>query len=98
MLLATGAAKDFHAASYVIDAGIVAALHVDKLPPAVADAHASAGCFAAPGRFLLSMGQVAGMALGLLTALATRITIGSVLASGWQRIRHGNTSGCWYFR
>lgn len=54
----------------VLFAGVSAALHLGKLPPAVSALQASLGIGLVEAGFLLSLVQVAGMALGLLAGLA----------------------------
>jgi len=53
------------AALVVIAAGVAAALHVGKLPPAIAALQAALGLTLVQAGFLLSLVQLAGMALGL---------------------------------
>jgi len=60
------------AARYVIAAGVVAALHVGKLPPALPVLERVLGISLVQAGFLLSLVQVAGMSLGLLTGLAVQ--------------------------
>ncbi len=58
------------AALAVVVAGVSAALHLGKLPPAVPALQASLGIGLVEAGFLLSLVQVAGMTLGLLAGLA----------------------------
>ncbi len=58
------------AAIAVIAAGVSAALHLGKLPPAVPALQASLGISLVEAGFLLSLVQAAGMTLGLLIGLA----------------------------
>ena len=58
------------AAALVILAGISAALHVGKLPPAIPVLRDALGVTLMEAGFLLSLVQLAGMTLGLLTGLA----------------------------
>jgi predicted MFS family arabinose efflux permease len=60
------------AAWYVIAAGVVAALHVGKLPPALPVLGQVLGVSLLQAGFLLSLVQLAGMALGLVTGLAVQ--------------------------
>ena len=60
------------AARYVIAAGVVAALHVGKLPPALPVLKEVLGISLVQAGFLLSLVQLAGMSLGLLTGLAVQ--------------------------
>lgn len=60
------------AAPYVIAAGVVAALHVGKLPPALPVLERMLGISLFQASFLLSLVQLAGMTLGLLTGLAVQ--------------------------
>ncbi len=60
------------AARYVIAAGVVAALHVGKLPPALPVLRETLGISLVQAGFLLSLVQLAGMSLGLLTGLAAQ--------------------------
>lgn len=64
--------KNLRAARYVIAAGVVAALHVGKLPPALPVLHDVLGISLLQSGFLLSMVQLAGMTLGLVTGLAVQ--------------------------
>lgn len=57
------------AALAVVGAGVAAALHLGKLPPAVPALQASLGIGLVEAGFLLSLVQVAGMTLGLLVGL-----------------------------
>ncbi|MBT2325355.1 MFS transporter [Variovorax paradoxus] len=54
----------------VVVAGVAAALHLGKLPPAVPALQASLGIGLVEAGFLLSLVQVAGMTLGLVVGLA----------------------------
>lgn len=60
------------AARCVIAAGVVAALHVGKLPPALPVLQQVLGISLLQAGFLLSLVQLAGMTLGLLTGLAVQ--------------------------
>jgi len=65
-------AHPLRAARYVIVAGVVAALHVGKLPPALPVLRDVLGISLLQAGFLLSLVQLAGMTLGLLTGLAAQ--------------------------
>lgn len=62
-------ALDSRAAWLVIVAGVVAALHVGKLPPGIPILRAELGLSLVQAGFLLSVMQVAGMLLGALAGL-----------------------------
>lgn len=66
------AAQNLRAARYVIAAGVVAALHVGKLPPALPVLKEVLDVSLLQAGFLLSLVQLAGMTLGLLTGLAAQ--------------------------
>ncbi|MEC5213793.1 MFS family permease [Polaromonas sp. CG_9.5] len=77
------AAQNLRAARYVIAAGVVAALHVGKLPPALPVLKEVLGISLLQAGFLLSLVQLAGMALGLFTGLAAqRIGLKRSMAAG----------------
>lgn len=59
----------------IVLAGVCAALHVGKLPPALPQLQASLGLGLVEAGFFLSMIQLAGMSLGLLVGLASE-TVG----------------------
>jgi MFS family permease len=61
------------AALAVVMAGVAAALHLGKLPPAVPALQASLGISLVEAGFLLSLVQLAGMTLGLLVGLAADV-------------------------
>ena len=65
-------ADKLRAAPCVIAAGVVAALHVGKLPPALPVLEQMLGISLLQASFLLSLVQLAGMTLGLLTGLAVQ--------------------------
>ncbi len=65
-------AQKLRAARYVMAAGVVAALHVGKLPPALPVLKEVLGISLLQAGFLLSLVQFAGMTLGLLTGLAAQ--------------------------
>ena len=65
-------AQKLRAAPYVIAAGVVAALHVGKLPPALPVLERMLGISLFQASFLLSLVQLAGMTLGLLTGVAVQ--------------------------
>ncbi len=64
--------QNMRAARYVVVAGVVAALHVGKLPPALPVLKDLLGITLLQAGFLLSLVQLAGMTLGLVTGLATQ--------------------------
>ncbi|WP_411883793.1 CynX/NimT family MFS transporter [Polaromonas sp. YR568] len=71
------------AAWYVIAAGVVAALQVGKLPPALPVLGQVLGVSLLQAGFLLSLVQLAGMALGLVTGLAVqRVGLKRSMVSG----------------
>ncbi len=59
-----------HPQALVILAGVTAALHVGKLPPAIPVLREALGVSLVQAGFLLSLVQLAGMSLGLLVGLA----------------------------
>jgi MFS family permease len=61
--------KTIHPASLVIAAGVVAALHVGKLPPALPALQQVLGVSLVQAGFLLALFQLAGMTLGLPAGL-----------------------------
>ena len=61
-----------YAAYFVITAGVGAALHIGKLPPALPVLERVLGISLLQAGFLLSLVQLAGMSLGLLTGLAVQ--------------------------
>jgi CP family cyanate transporter-like MFS transporter len=63
-------AQPLSAATIVVLAGIAAALHVAKLPPAVPVLQAALGMDLVEAGFLLSMVQLAGMTLGIFVGLS----------------------------
>ena len=70
--LTPDAAHHLRAARYVMAAGVVAALHVGKLPPALPVLKDVLGVSLLQAGFLLSLVQLAGMTLGLFTGLAAQ--------------------------
>ena len=62
-------ATKIHPAALVIAAGVCAALHVGKLPPAIPVLRDALGVTLLQAGFLLSMVQLAGMTLGLVVGL-----------------------------
>jgi MFS family permease len=70
--LTADAARNLRAARYVIAAGVVAALHVGKLPAALPVLKEVLGITLLQAGFLLSLVQLAGMTLGLVTGLAAQ--------------------------
>src|SRR4051812_37957741 len=67
-----GTEANSQAAWCVIAAGVVAALHVGKLPPALPVLGQVLGVSLVQAGFLLSLVQLAGMTLGLVTGLAVQ--------------------------
>jgi MFS family permease len=68
---------------YVVAAGVVAALHVGKLPPALPVLGQVLGVSLLQAGFLLSLVQLAGMTLGLVTGLAVqRVGLKRSMVSG----------------
>jgi predicted MFS family arabinose efflux permease len=67
-----GVAAGLRPAYWVVAAGIGAALHVGKLPPALPVLEQVLGISLLQAGFLLSLVQLAGMALGLVTGLAVQ--------------------------
>ena len=65
-------ANDVSAARYVIAAGVAAALHVGKLPPALPVLRDMLGISWVEAGFLLSLVQLAGMTMGLVTGMAVQ--------------------------
>jgi MFS family permease len=61
-----------YAAYWVVAAGMGAALHIGKLPPALPVLEKTLGITLVQAGFLLSLVQLAGMLLGLLTGLAVQ--------------------------
>lgn len=75
--------KATHSAGLVIAAGVIAALHVGKLPPAVPILQQALGVSLLQAGFLLSLVQLAGMLLGLPAALLIpRFGARSVMLTG----------------
>jgi MFS family permease len=70
--LKPAATPDPRAAWYVMAAGVAAALHVGKLPPALPVLGQVLGVSLLQAGFLLSLVQLAGMTLGLVTGLAVQ--------------------------
>lgn len=68
------ATADSRAAWCVVAAGVVAALHVGKLPPALPVLGQVLGVSLVQAGFLLSLVQLAGMTLGLIAGLAVHRT------------------------
>ena len=97
-------ALDSRVAWLVIIAGVVAALHVGKLPPGIPILRAELGLTLVQAGFLLSVMQVAGMLLGALAGLlADRMGLRRTMLLGlacrpwvarWVP-RHPVCRGCW---
>ena len=71
-LLKSQPATDLNAAYCVLAAGVGAALHIGKLPPALPVLERVFGISLVQAGFLLSLVQLSGMSLGLLTGLAVQ--------------------------
>lgn len=69
MMAATRALPPIEPALVVVLAGVSAALHVGKLPPAIPVLQAALGITLVQAGFLLSLVQLAGMSLGLVAGL-----------------------------
>ena len=85
-----------HPASLVWLAGVVAALHIGKLPPAIPVLRDALGVSLVEAGFLLSTVQVAGMLIGVLMGLATdslglrrSVLLGLLILGG------GSLAGTW---
>ncbi|NDP62661.1 MFS transporter [Polaromonas sp.] len=97
--LAPDTAHELRAARYVIAAGVVAALHVGKLPPALPVLRDVLGISLLQAGFLLSLVQLAGMTLGLLTGLAVqriglkRSMVGGLVVLGCASALGGMANG-----
>lgn len=86
--------SDGAAALLVIGAGVVAALHVGKLPPGIPVLRAELGLTLVQGGFLLSVMQMAGMTLGILAGLlADRMGLRRTLLAGLCLLALGCGSG-----
>ena len=89
---ATG--SDGAAALLVIGAGVVAALHVGKLPPGIPVLRAELGLTLVQGGFLLSVMQLAGMTLGILAGLlADRMGLRRTMLAGLCLLALGCAGG-----
>lgn len=86
--------KATHSAGLVIAAGVVAALHVGKLPPAVPILQQALGVSLLQAGFLLSLVQLAGMLLGLPAALLIpRFGARSVMLTGLLVLSMASAAG-----
>lgn len=86
--------KAMHSAGLVIAAGVVAALHVGKLPPAVPILQQALGVSLLQAGFLLSLVQLAGMILGLPAALLIpRFGARSVMLAGLLVLSMASAAG-----
>ena len=86
--------SDGVAALLVIAAGVVAALHVGKLPPAIPVLRDELGLTLVQGGFLLSVMQMAGMALGILAGLlADRMGLRRTVLIGLCLLTLGSAAG-----
>lgn len=82
------------AAPAVLVAGVVAAIHVGKLPPAIPVLQAEWGLGLVEAGFLLSLVQVAGMALGLVGgAFADRLGLRLTAVTGLLLLGLGSFGG-----
>src|SRR6187200_3635562 len=87
-LMATTPARRVEPALLVILAGVVAALHIGKLPPAIPVLRDALGLTLVQAGFLLSLVQLAGMTLGVVFGVVAdglgglrSMTLGLVLLS-----------------
>lgn len=91
--------KPMHAAGLVIAAGVVAASHVGKLPPAVPVLQQSLGVSLLQAGFMLSLVQLAGMILGLPAALliprfgARRVMLAGLIVLSMASAAGGTSEG-----
>jgi MFS transporter, CP family, cyanate transporter len=86
--------SDGVAALLVIAAGVVAALHVGKLPPAIPVLRDELGLSLLQGGFLLSVMQMAGMTLGILAGLlADRMGLRRTMLAGLCLLTLGSAGG-----
>ncbi|MBP9684398.1 MAG: MFS transporter [Rhodoferax sp.] len=84
----------FHPATVVLLAGVSAALHVGKLPPALPALQQALGVTLVQSGFLLSMVQFAGMTLGLLVGLsADALGLRRTLLAGLMLLTTASTLG-----
>lgn len=78
----------------VVGAGVAAALHIGKLPPAIAALQAALGLTLVEAGFLLSTVQVAGMAAGIaFGALADRLGARRALVAGLVLLAAASAAG-----
>lgn len=92
----SGAAFGVNPAFVVILAGVSAALHVGKLPPALPALHEALGITLLQSGFLLSMVQLAGMLLGLAVGLtADGVGLRRSLITGLLVLSGAGTLGGW---
>ena len=81
---------------FIVAAGISAALHVGKLPPAVSALREALGISLVQAGFLLSTVQVAGMALGLVVGLsADRWGLRRSMLAGLLMMMMASILGAW---
>ena len=80
--LALDTAQELRAARYVIAVGVVATLHVGKLPPALPLLREAPGISLLPAGFLLSLLQLAGLTLGLTGMTAQRVGVKRTMVAG----------------
>ncbi|MBU1357360.1 MAG: MFS transporter [Gammaproteobacteria bacterium] len=84
------------AAFAVVSAGIAAALHVGKMPPAIPSLQATLGIGLVDAGFLLSLVQLAGMTFGLVVGLAAdSIGLRRSLLIGMSVIAVASAAGGW---
>lgn len=85
-----------HPAWLVILGGVAVALHVGKLPPALPVLRDTLGIGLVEAGFLLSLVQLAGMALGLPVGLATdRLGLKRTMVGGLVIISVASIAGAW---
>lgn len=78
----------------IVAAGVTAAIHVGKLPPAVPVLRAELGLTLVQGGFLISMVQLAAMALGLVVGLAADgLGLRRVMVSGLALLGAASIAG-----
>jgi len=84
------------AALAVVTAGVAAALHIGKLPPAVPALQAGLGISLVEAGFLLSLVQLAGMTLGIFVGLAAdTIGLRRSMLSGLMLVSVSSLLGGW---
>lgn len=84
------------APAVVVLAGIAAAVHVGKLPPAVLALQQSMGISLVQAGFLLSLVQIGGMTLGLVAGLlADSVGLRRVMLAGLTLLTLAGLTGAW---